>query len=219
LSAPVILLLGFLGAAGPPAQDQTLPADAPLHRGYVLGVLAERSGQRFSVISSRREIFQFRYDRLTWFERDAQRIRGSDLVPGEHLEIVSERPIPGHLPPFARLVHVLPAAQPSREIISFGNYAFSRRDRSVFQAGDDLIFSGIVASLCDGRMTLHTRLDGLKTISLRQDTRFVHEGEGAGVSDLKPNTHVFIRAGRNGDDELEAFQIFWGEIFRPEDVN
>ena len=32
---------------------------------------------------------------------------------------------------------------------------------------------------------------------------------------LKPNTRVFVRAGRNLDDDLEVYQVIWGEILEP----
>jgi len=35
------------------------------------------------------------------------------------------------------------------------------------------------------------------------------------AADLKPNTRVFVRAGKNLGDQIEAYQIIWGEILHP----
>jgi len=35
------------------------------------------------------------------------------------------------------------------------------------------------------------------------------------AADLKPNTRVFVRAGKNLEDQIEAYQIVWGEILQP----
>jgi hypothetical protein len=35
------------------------------------------------------------------------------------------------------------------------------------------------------------------------------------AADLKPNTRVFIRAGKNFEDQVEAYQVIWGEILHP----
>jgi hypothetical protein len=64
-------------------------------------------------------------------------------------------------------------------------------------------------------MVLHTRLEGQKTILLRGDTRYLEGGTPADPADLKPNTRVFIRAGRNLEDQIEAYQIVWGQILEP----
>ena len=31
----------------------------------------------------------------------------------------------------------------------------------------------------------------------------------------KPTTRVFVRAGKNLDDQVEAYQIIWGDIMEP----
>jgi hypothetical protein len=34
-------------------------------------------------------------------------------------------------------------------------------------------------------------------------------------ADLKPNMRVFVRAGRNLYNEVEAYQVIWGTILMP----
>jgi hypothetical protein len=35
------------------------------------------------------------------------------------------------------------------------------------------------------------------------------------AADLKPTTRVFVRAGKNLDEQVEAYQIIWGDIMEP----
>ena len=39
--------------------------------------------------------------------------------------------------------------------------------------------------------------------------------QAATSASLHPNMRVFIRAGKNLDDEIEAYQVVWGEILTP----
>jgi len=42
------------------------------------------------------------------------------------------------------------------------------------------------------------------------------EGQPAEVGSLRANLVVFVRAGKNLDQEVEAYQVVWGEILQPE---
>jgi hypothetical protein len=64
-------------------------------------------------------------------------------------------------------------------------------------------------------LTLHTRNAGDQVILLRQDTRFLENGEIVEPSVLHPSMRIFVRAGRNLDNETEAFEVVWGEILTP----
>jgi hypothetical protein len=79
-----------------------------------------------------------------------------------------------------------------------------------------MTFSGMVVRLSPEMMVLRTRSEPRQTIQLRPDTRYVSDGVRADAADLKVNTHVFVRCGRNLDDEIEAYQVIWGGIVRPE---
>jgi hypothetical protein len=54
------------------------------------------------------------------------------------------------------------------------------------------------------------------SIRLRPDTRYLMEGEPAEIGSLRANLVVFIRAGKNLDNEVEAYQVVWGQILQPE---
>ena len=51
--------------------------------------------------------------------------------------------------------------------------------------------------------------------ALRQDTRYLRDGEVVDANDLQPNMRVFVRAGRTFYNELEAYQVIWGRILMP----
>jgi hypothetical protein len=65
------------------------------------------------------------------------------------------------------------------------------------------------------RVVLHTREAGDQCILLRQDTRYLANGEVVDAAALKPNMRVFVRAGKNLYDEVEAYQVIWGAILNP----
>ncbi len=76
------------------------------------------------------------------------------------------------------------------------------------------MFSGLVVRVDHAVLTLRTRTDGVKTILLRQDTRYIGDGQRVDAAALRNHTRVFIRAGRNLDNDIEAYQVVWGEIVR-----
>jgi hypothetical protein len=80
----------------------------------------------------------------------------------------------------------------------------------------DLVFSGFVSQLTGDAMLLQTRKDGVKTIYLRSDTRFLQGGLRVDAKELRPHTRIFVRAGTTLDNEIVAFQVIWGPILVPE---
>jgi hypothetical protein len=78
-----------------------------------------------------------------------------------------------------------------------------------------LTFTGVVLRMDDDGMVLRTRVDGEKWILVRRDTRFREDGLRVEPSSLHSTTRVFVRAGKNLDGEIEAYEIVWGEILTP----
>ena len=78
-----------------------------------------------------------------------------------------------------------------------------------------MTFSGVVLRVNPEIIVLHTKTDPEKIVRLRQDTRYLDSGSPCTRSTLLVNTRVFVRAGRNLDDEVEAYQVIWGEIPGP----
>jgi len=60
-------------------------------------------------------------------------------------------------------------------------------------------------------ITLRTR-DGEQTLLLRKDTRYLGDGAQQDAAAVLVNTRVFVRAGRNLEGGVEAYQVMWGEI-------
>lgn len=183
--------------------------------GFVRGVLTSETGQssgELSVQPGSDKEYRFRFDSKTWIERASERIPGSALRPGELLEIISDhdpRPLE-----YARLVHVIERNRPHM-LMETGMYRLPRRREPVAAEDGNLTFTGIVISYSGARMSLRTRFDGDKTIYLRPDTHCLEEGSEVSPSAIKPNTRIFVRAGKNLNQEIEAYQVVWGAILEP----
>jgi hypothetical protein len=78
----------------------------------------------------------------------------------------------------------------------------------------NLSFSGVVLRLGENRLVLRTR-EGEQTLLLRPDTRYLENGEIVEAAALKPTMRVFVRAGQNIWEQVEAFQVIWGVILEP----
>jgi hypothetical protein len=160
------------------------------------------------------KVFRFSFDSRTYFEREKRRVNAGRLQQGDALEIVSDR---GDRPSlrYARIVHVLDDAPAVR----FSSYL--ERLRQYRSATEHIVprgtltYAGVVARVHGGLMVLRTRGGGETHILLRPDTRYLHGGAIVESSALGAHTRVFVRAGRNLDDEIEAYQIVWGEILSP----
>ena len=63
---------------------------------------------------------------------------------------------------------------------------------------------------------MHTREAGEQTILLRQDTHYLAQGDTVDAAELKPNMRVFVKAGRTLYNEIEAYQVIWGQILMPQ---
>ena len=186
--------------------------------GMVRGTLLETEliGSRGSLAlrTPENKVYRFEFDSKTYFEREKRRVNATRLQAGDALEIVSDR---GEAPAlrYARIVHVLDDAPHVR----FSPYLERLRQyRSATEhivPRGSLTYSGIVAQLEGGALILRTRRQGEKIILLRPDTRFLHGGAIVDASALGLSMRVFVRAGRNLDDEIEAYQVVWGEILNP----
>ena len=78
-----------------------------------------------------------------------------------------------------------------------------------------LTYAGVVFRVSGERLVLHTREGGDQSILLRKDTRFLENGESVEAETLKPNMRVFVRAGKDLYDQVEAYQVIWGSILDP----
>jgi hypothetical protein len=191
------------------------PAQAPI--GLVYGSLLEcrssGSSGELTIRTTDNQVFRFAFDDRTYVEREQELSRPGKLEKGDWLEIVADE-TPNSAQRYARTVHVIERkATPHLRTVARATSYHGPAD-PLFPRGD-LTFSGVVARLIGERLVLHTRAAGDKTILLRQDTSFVAEGKPVDGSALEPNMRVFVRAGKSPDNQLEAYQVVWGEILEP----
>jgi hypothetical protein len=191
-----------------------LPAQQPPGVGLVRGNLLECEATEFSIRSTTNHVYRFTFDAKTYIERDKQRITVSGLSKGDALEIVADR-ASGTGPRYARTIHVIERPVPARAALSQGRLRAYRSPIEHIMPRGALTFSGIILRLNDDSLLLRTRVDGEKTILLRQDTRFLDSGLAVEQSMLKTSTRVFVRAGKNLENEIEAYQVVWGDILEP----
>ena len=186
------------------------------------GVLLERDSQtasgEFSVRAADNQVFRFLFDAKSYVERDQQLIDVARLQPGELVEVVSDV-ASGSLLRYARSIHVQPSPAPPRPL-SQGRVRAYRNSADRLIAAERAIptgtmaVAGVVSRLNGEQVVLHTR-DGEQTILLRRDTRYLEDGAPVASSQLKPNMRVFVRAGRTLYNEIEAYQVIWGQILEP----
>jgi hypothetical protein len=186
------------------------PAPPGLVHGALLECRAGRESGELSIRAAGNQVFRFRFDDKTYFEREGERVAPNRLEKGDWLEIVADQ-WPGSPLRYARTVHVI--EQKTRAAADSWRAAGGGFD-PLFLRGD-LTFAGVVERLNGERLVLHTRASGDKIILLRRDTRYLSGGRQVDASELKPNTRVFIRAGKNLDNQVEAYQVVWGAILEP----
>jgi len=219
------LALCFLAAVISAAQTPVSSAG----RALVYGVLIERdtmaANGQFAVRLATNEVLRYRFDAKTYVVRNDSLIDVARILPGEKVEVLSDI-VPGSPLRYARDVHVLsaapaqvPAAMPIPSAATALNVPVSRQPYSAFDDTfiytGDLTFSGVVARITADRLVLHTR-SGEQALEVRNDTRFLNDGAVAVAADLKPNTRVFVKAGKGLYGQVEAYQIIWGDILAPQ---
>ena len=194
------------------------PSPPALVRGVILECDSQAPSGELAVRNASNEVFRYQFDAKTYAERDGQLIQASRLRPGENVEVVSDRS-PVSPVRYIRTVHVIQSPPPPRPL-TMGRYrapnpAVPRRSGLDTLPTGTLTFAGVVGRLNGERVVLHTRGTGEQNILLREDTRYLQDGEIVEAKDLKPNMRVYIRAGKNLYDQVEAYQIIWGTILTP----
>jgi hypothetical protein len=197
-----------------------LRAQQPAFSGVIRGVLIAcddpgPAGEFCLRARSTNQVYRFRFDAKTYVEREEQRVSMSGLQKGDTIEVVADRDesVAVH---YARTVHVIEAPhRPRPAALSSRSRAYRPNFMDFLAPRGNLTYAGVIARLTADRLVLHTRQEGEKTILLRLDTRFLEGGTMVEAADLKPNTRVFVRAGKNLDDQIEAYHVIWGEILKP----
>jgi hypothetical protein len=187
--------------------QQNLPVG--IVRGHLLA-LQDRPGKRgitssgeFTLQAADGSVYGCQYDTHTLFQRDRDVVRAEALRPGDPVEVVSDRRSGGC---YTRVLSVTYAA-PAKRV---GTTRRSVGRLEDLPARGYLTVSGLVVRHSEGSMTVRTR-SGIATLSLRADTRFSSDGVRLGSPESILNKHVFIRAGRNLDGTLVAYQVMWAD--------
>jgi hypothetical protein len=201
-----VLVLAGLAAA------QTRFA-SPLIRGVLVEREAHATAGQLSVRAADDRIFHYRFDAKTYVERENRLIEVAQLAPGEKVEVLSDEG-PASVLRYARTIHVILPQPPARPL-SQGRLRAYRGAADHYEPLATLSFSGVVSSLEPDRLVLRTKDAGNQTIVLRQDTRFLENGEIVERTTLQPTMRVFVRGGRSLYGEVEAYQVIWGEILAP----
>jgi hypothetical protein len=168
--------------------------------GILRGSLVTWQGGSLSVRHADGGVYDCSYDSHTLFQRNQWPIRSADLTGGEPVEVLSDRKLPA-LTCYVRMLSVLytPPKSPRRR---------PAPPREVWIPRGHLTYAGLVVKNEDSKITLKTRA-GPRTLLLRGDTRYSTAGEPL------LNKHVYVRAGRNLQGALEAYQVMWGDILVP----
>ena len=188
------------------------PENAPLVRGVLLECDAHPTGE-FSVRAADNRVLRYQFDAKTYVEREEHLIEPSRLKPGEQVEVLSE-PGAGYPLRYARTIHVIQPAPPPRPQTLGRLRAYDPKAEPAIREGN-ITCSGVVFRVNGRRVILHTRDTGDLSILLRQDTRYLADGQLVGLESLKPNMRVFVRAGKDLYNEVEAYQVIWGTILTP----
>ena len=187
----------------------------PVPPAFLRGDFVENDGTdkrgEFSVRTAENQVYRCQYDDRTWFESNKLRINASALQAGDHLEVVSDRTklSPGGC--YARTVHVIEIVTPVRSRLR----PYQSVTEHIAPRGD-LTYAGIVIAINSVRMEIRLRNQSEPlALLLRPDTRYVQDGIQIESGLLKRNIRVYIRAGKNLEQQVEAYQISWGEILSP----
>lgn len=208
--------LAASAAVQAPAQSPSQSAAPPaIVRGDLLELEAAEGAGQFSIRTSAHRVFRFTFDSKTYFERESRPCAVAKLQKGDLLEIVSDQSAPAGLS-YARTVHVVDRETPRRTAeMSQGRYRAYRGSADRVMPQGDLTVSGVVARVNAGRLVIRTRRDGDRAVLLREDTRYLAGGVEVSAATLKAGTRVFVRGGKNFENDVEAYQVIWGEILEP----
>jgi hypothetical protein len=176
----------------------------------VRGTLIQAEGGTIEVRRATGAPVRCGFDSHTWIEQDKTRLSITALEPGVTIEALTDlragrcytrtiRIVPAGLAPTARRAPLTPVRSIIENIYPRGN----------------MTFGGVVIRRSATVLVLRTRTEPEKLVRLREDTRFLESGTPATSADVAVNTRVFVRAGKSLDNDVEAYQVIWGEIAGP----
>jgi hypothetical protein len=182
----------------------------------LVGILLERDANvtagEFAVRAPDNQVYRFQFDARTSVERDNLYGNVARLNPGDRVAVASD-PVDGSLVRYARTVHVLTA--PARLTLADSRLRSAVRPAlALVPLTGNLTFAGVVSRLNSQSLVLRTR-GGEQTLLIRGDTHYVDNGDTVEAAELRPNMRVFVLAGKNLYQQVEAYQVIWGKILEP----
>ena len=203
----LLVVFFIMGTALVQAQES---APVGIVRGRISLMMIRAGLGSVDVTTDAGTVYQCGFDSSSLIERDHMRIPVSEIADKEKVEIVVDRKR-GRC--YARIIRVFGSAgavsaRKSRERPPL------RPFETLFPRGN-LTFAGIVLRTSPKMIVLRTRAEPEKMIMLRDDTRFLEDGVSSDLDSLAVNTRVFVRGMKTFDDEIQAFQVVWGEIEGP----
>jgi hypothetical protein len=206
----IALLIPWMAAA-----QTGNPPGPPENAAFVRGVLLEcdaRAAGELSVRTVGNRVLRYRFDPKTYVEREERLIEPVRLVPGETVEVLSDT-VDGYALRYARTIHVIqPVPPPPRTPGRLR--AYDPKTEAAIRTGN-ITYSGVVFRVNRQRVVLHTRQAGEVSVLLRQDTRYLADGQLVDAGSLQPNMRVFVQAGMDLYNDIEAYQVIWGKILSP----
>ena len=204
----ILLLIPWAAGAQVPVQE-----NAPLVRGVLLECDARPTGE-FSVRLADNRVLRYHFDPKTYVEREDRLVDIGRLVAGEKLEVLSDT-MAGSPVRYARTIHVIQPAPPPRLLTQGRLRAYDPRVEAAVRTGN-LTYSGVIFHLNNERIVLHTREGGSLNIQLRKDTRYLADGQISDLHSLRPNMRIYVNAGKDLYNDVEAYQVIWGSILTPQ---
>ena len=186
---------------------------APSQSGVLLERDADVPSGEFAVRAPDNQVYRFLFDAKTSVDRDGFHSNVDRLNAGEKVEVESDA-VPGSL---LRYAHAVRVDVPNPPRLTLADTRIHSAVHSLLERPPQigtLTFSGVVSRLNAQSVVLRTR-EGEQTLLIRQDTRYVDNGDTVEAAELRPNMRVFIRAGKNLYEQLEAYQVIWGTILDP----
>ena len=191
-------------------------APAGLLKGAFLSFTGTPRGGQFIFQSSGDQLYSCTYDDKTYIERESRLITIAGAKTGDRLRVVSDYK-DDSMVCYARLVHILemehvyvvPGVRPRSKA--------SNRPVEPFGPRGNMTLSGLIVGVKSNILTLKSRAGEYQSIQLRPDTRYSTAGQAADPGSLRVNTLIFVRCGRNLENQVEAYQVVWGEILKPEE--
>jgi hypothetical protein len=181
--------------------------------GIVRGTLSRAEGGILEIQRLGEAPVRCTFDSHTWIERDKKRLQLDSLEAGLPVEALTDlragrcytRTL--RLVPAATMARVTPVAR--RTMPNLQSLVDSIHPRG------NLTFGAVVIRRSPTLLVVRTRTEPEKILRLRDDTRFLYSGSPAAAEDVPVNARVFIRAGKNFENDVEAYQVIWGEIAGP----